>query len=161
MSNHFHLVVYYDLLACRDWDDAEVARRWTGAFPPRVSPDYPQDLEALQEIRREALLQDPVQLKRKRLALGNLSTFMQHLKQPIAWKANREDKCTGHFFEKRFYSGALLSEKAVLATMAMLISIRCGLRSAKTLKVMNIHRSTGDWLTMRIQLKNCTRHCNL
>ena len=43
---------------------------------------------------------------------------MQHLKQPIAWKANREDKCTGHFFEKRFYSGALLSEKAVLATMA-------------------------------------------
>ena len=43
---------------------------------------------------------------------------MKHLKQPIAWRANREDKCTGHFFEGRFYSGALLSEDAVLAAMA-------------------------------------------
>ncbi len=42
---------------------------------------------------------------------------MKHLKQPIAWRANREDKCTGHFFEGRFYSGALLSERAVLAAM--------------------------------------------
>ena len=83
-----------------------------------MSPDHPQDLEALQEIEREALMQDPVQLERRRLSLGNLSDFMQHLKQPIAWKANREDKCTGHFFEKRFYSGALLNGKAVLATMA-------------------------------------------
>ena len=118
MSNHFHLVVYYDPLACYSWDDAEVARRWTQAFPPRVSPDRPQELEALQEIEREALMQDAVQLERRRLSLGNLSSFMQHLKQPIAWKANREDKCTGHFFEKRFYSGALLDEKAVLASMA-------------------------------------------
>jgi hypothetical protein len=43
---------------------------------------------------------------------------MKHLKQPVAWRANREDKCTGHFFEGRFYSGALLSEQAVLAAMA-------------------------------------------
>jgi hypothetical protein len=33
---------------------------------------------------------------------------MKHLKQPIARPANLEDKCTGHFFEGRFYSGALL-----------------------------------------------------
>ena len=43
---------------------------------------------------------------------------MQHLKQPISYKANREDKCDGHFFAKRFYSGALLDAKAVLAAMA-------------------------------------------
>ena len=42
---------------------------------------------------------------------------MKHLKQPIARRANLEDDCTGHFFEQRFYSGALLSEKAVLAAM--------------------------------------------
>lgn len=30
----------------------------------------------------------------------------------------REDGCAGHFFESRFYSGALLSEDAVLAAMA-------------------------------------------
>lgn len=43
---------------------------------------------------------------------------MKHLKQPIAYRTNKEDYCTGHFFEQRFYSGALLSEKALLACMA-------------------------------------------
>ncbi len=68
-------------------------------------------------------MNDPVRLAQIRLTLGSMSDFMKHLKQPIArqaslWRANREDKCTGHFFEGRFYSGALLSEKAVLAAMA-------------------------------------------
>ena len=47
-----------------------------------------------------------------------LAREMQHLKQPIARRANEEDGCKGHFFEQRFYSGALLSEEAVLAAMA-------------------------------------------
>ena len=42
---------------------------------------------------------------------------MKHLKQPIARRANVEDDCEGHFFEQRFYSGALLSEAALLAAM--------------------------------------------
>jgi hypothetical protein len=44
--------------------------------------------------------------------------LMKHLKQPIAYQANREDRCSGHFFEGRFYSGALLDENAVIAAMA-------------------------------------------
>ena len=43
---------------------------------------------------------------------------MKHLKQPIARRANQEDGVKGHFFEQRFYSGALLDEEAVLAAMA-------------------------------------------
>ena len=43
---------------------------------------------------------------------------MKHLKQPIARRANLEDDCTGHFFEQRFYSGALLTEEALIAAMA-------------------------------------------
>ncbi|MFT6434804.1 MAG: hypothetical protein ACJAVI_002854 [Candidatus Azotimanducaceae bacterium] len=112
------MVVYYDPLTCHKWDAAEVARRWTEAFPPRASPDHPQDLEALQALRREEILKNPRRLEQIRLTLGSLSDFMKHLKQPVAWRANREDKCTGHFFEGRFYSGALLSEQAVLAAMA-------------------------------------------
>ena len=30
---------------------------------------------------------------------------MRHLKQPIAWRANREEDCRGHFFEQCFFSG--------------------------------------------------------
>jgi hypothetical protein len=43
---------------------------------------------------------------------------MNHLKQPRAWRANREDGCTGHFFEGRFYSGLLLTEEDVIEAMA-------------------------------------------
>ena len=43
---------------------------------------------------------------------------MKHLKQPIARRANVEDDCLGHFFEQRFYSGALLTEEALIAAMA-------------------------------------------
>ena len=64
------------------------------------------------------MLVSPDRLTSARVCLGSLSAFMKHLKQPIAWRANREDKCTGHFFEGRFYSGALLCEEAVLAAMA-------------------------------------------
>ena len=34
MSNHFHLAVRHDPLACRAWSDAEVAARWFDAFRP-------------------------------------------------------------------------------------------------------------------------------
>jgi putative transposase len=44
--------------------------------------------------------------------------LMKHLKQPIAYQANREDRCSGHFFEGQFYSGALLDENAVVAAIA-------------------------------------------
>ena len=43
---------------------------------------------------------------------------MKFLKQPIAREANLEDGCEGHFFQGRFYSGALLDEASVIAAMA-------------------------------------------
>ena len=62
-------------------------------------------------------MEDADGLEHARRTLGSLSHFMKHLKQPIARQANLEDDCTGHFFEQRFYSGALLSQEALLAAM--------------------------------------------
>ena len=42
---------------------------------------------------------------------------MKVLNENIARRANKEDKCSGHFWEARFKSQALLDEKAVLSAM--------------------------------------------
>ncbi len=116
MSNHFHLVLFYDPLAHLQWSDDQVADRWLAVCPPRTwSGEI--DLEALPEAKAQ-LLADPNRLKHVRAELGSLSSFMKHLKQPIARRANQEDGCKGHFFEQRFYSGALLSDRAIIAAMA-------------------------------------------
>ncbi len=43
---------------------------------------------------------------------------MKCLNEPIARQANKEDNCTGHFWESRFKSQALLTETALLSAMA-------------------------------------------
>ena len=115
LSNHFHLVLRHDPLAGRGWSDEEVARRWVEAFPPTERGEV---VEALKPERRELILDDPGRVARARCTLGSMSHFMKHLKQPIARRANLEDDRTGHFFEQRFYSGALLTEEALIAAMA-------------------------------------------
>ena len=42
---------------------------------------------------------------------------MKVLNENIARRANKEDECSGHFWEARFKSQALLDEKAVLSAM--------------------------------------------
>ena len=126
MANHFHLVVRYDPKACESWSDAEVARRWTEAFPPTENGRV---VEERKPEAAELLLGDAERLERARRTLGSLSSFMKHVKQPVARRANLESGTSGHFFEQRFHSGALLSEEALLAAMAYvdLNEVRAGI----------------------------------
>jgi hypothetical protein len=69
----------------------------------------------LQAFER-ATVSDIVNVWRAKLA--SISWFMLCLNQPIAHQANREDKCTGKFWESRFTSQALNTDEALLSCMA-------------------------------------------
>jgi len=112
MSNHFHLVLYFDPLAADSWSSEEVVDRWLSIAGRRRCSQIDQT------ECRSRMLGDPAEIGRIRQQLGSISYFMKFLKQPIARQANIEDGCAGHFFDKRFYSGALLSKTAVISAMA-------------------------------------------
>ncbi len=127
MSNHLHLVVKNDPLAVREWSKEEVARRWFRLFPGgRDSKGQPARPDPM-IVRR--FLEDEQRVEVCRNRLGNLSWYMRCLNEPIARRANREDKCSGRFWEGRFKCQRLEDEGAVLACMAYvdLNPVRAGL----------------------------------
>lgn len=126
MSNHVHVVLRVDPGAAMAWSDEDVAARWVRLFPVHV--DHAIDPEGCR--RKElALLGNAQRLLLCRQRLGSLSWFMRALNEPIARRANREDACTGRFWEGRYKCQALLDEAAVLACMSYvdLNPIRAGI----------------------------------
>ncbi|WP_417548629.1 transposase [Marinobacter segnicrescens] len=115
MSNHYHLVVKLSPEQAEEWSDDEVLARWSSLYKgPLIIQRYLEG-ESLASAERR-FLESTVAVYRKRLT--ELSWFMKCLNEPIAREANREDDCTGHFWESRFKSQALLTEQAVLSCMA-------------------------------------------
>ena len=110
MSNHLHIVVHMSPATANTWLPEEVAGRWVRLFPAR-NPEL-----CAQKIA--AILGNPEIVAEYRARLANLSWLMKSLSEPIARRANGEDKVTGRFWEGRFGCQALLSEKSILAAMA-------------------------------------------
>jgi len=115
MSNHYHLVVRLAPQQSNRWSDSEVLDRWTSLYRGPLLVQRQQAGATLSEAESRTL-RSIVSVYRQRL--GDLSWFMKCLNEPIARKANAEDQCTGHFWEARFHSQALLSDDALVAAMA-------------------------------------------
>jgi len=129
MSNHLHLVVKLTPASISALSDREILERWASLFKGPLLVQKWLNGESLGAEQREAV-SACINLYRKRL--NDLGWFMKCLNEPIARQANKEDGCTGHFWESRYKSQALLTEEAVLSAMAYvdLNPVRAGL--AKT-----------------------------
>ena len=127
MSNHIHIVVRLNPAELDDIDAVEIAQRWTCLFKgPLLLQKWLSNNTTLDKIETETVL-DLIDVYRHRLS--DLGWFMKCLNEPIARQANKEDKCTGHFWESRYKSQALLNEEALLSCMAYvdLNPIRAGM----------------------------------
>jgi len=126
MSNHVHVVLRIDPTSAETWTDEEVATRWVRLFPATVDGEVD---DAGCRIKEQTLLGNTDRLVTCRLRLGSLAWFMKALNEPIARRANREDACTGRFWEGRYKCQALLDDAAVLTCMSYvdLNPIRAGI----------------------------------
>ncbi|SIO56089.1 hypothetical protein SAMN05444166_5183 [Singulisphaera sp. GP187] len=115
MDNHLHLLLRLDSARVRSWSDQEVARRWLTLFPLR---DIEGQALAVAEERVRRFAADASWIDQARARLGDLGWFMKCLKEPLARLANREDGCTGAFWEGRFRSVAVHDDEALLAVAA-------------------------------------------
>jgi REP element-mobilizing transposase RayT len=151
LANHFHLMVRTQPAWVERWSDEEVARRWLRLYPRIGVALRDAGVTSEREIVRR-LVADRTRLAAWRGRLASLSWFMKCLKEPIARRANREDHVTGHFWEGRFRSQALLDEAAVVACLVYidLNPIRAAVASTPE---RSDHTSVQD----RIQVRECHR----
>ena len=115
MSNHLHLVLRIDIELANSWTDREVVEQWHLLFKGTELTQRFAKGELVEERNLTPLRHSIAQYRSR---LSDISWFMRCLNEPIARKANKEDKCTGRFWEGRFKSQALLDEAAVLTCMA-------------------------------------------
>ena len=115
MSNHYHAVLKLNPCEAEAWSDDEVLHRWCSLYKGMPLVQKYLDGKPLLAVELQAVKQC-VAVYRSRLQ--SLSWFMKCLNEPIARQANKEDGCTGHFWEARFKSQALFTEDALLSAMA-------------------------------------------
>ncbi|WP_125564030.1 transposase [Pseudoalteromonas rubra] len=115
MSNHTHIVMYVDDTKANRLSDKAIAIRWHKLFKGNwLTHKFVEGNELTPSER--IMLDDIIDKYRERLA--SISWFMRVLNEDIARRANKEDGCTGRFWEGRFKSQALLDEAALAACMA-------------------------------------------
>ena len=115
MSNHTHLVLHVDDKRAKRLAARAIVIRWHKLFKGNWLTQKFINNEALNESE-QLILDRTINEYRNRLA--SISWFMRSLNEDIARRANKEDDCTGRFWEGRFKSQALLDEAALVACLA-------------------------------------------
>lgn len=119
MSNHLHVIVRIRPDVVAQWSDEEVAMRWLRIYPGRRIEEH---LAEPNEQDVATLVRDQERMVVIRKRLGSLSWLMRSLAEPIARMANKQDGCTGRFWQGRF-QGQKLADDAGLLACAMYVDL--------------------------------------
>lgn len=113
MSNHLHVVLRTRPDVVAEWSDDEIARRWLRLFPARREKDGRPAEPEEHEIR--VITRDSERLAEVRRRLSDISWWMRCTAEHIARRSNKEDRCTGRFWEGRYKAQLILDEASLLA----------------------------------------------
>lgn len=140
MSNHVHTVLFIDENEAESWSTEQVLSRWHQIFKGTLLTQSYLEGTLLDDYELLSV-EETADVYRARLC--SLSWFMRVLNESIAREANKEDGCTGRFWEGRFKSQALLDESALIACMAYvdLNPLRAGIsNNPETSKYTSLRR---------------------
>ena len=112
LSNHLHLILRNRPDVVAAWSDEEAALRWLRVFPGRR---LDEQLAEPTENDVRMLAGNKKRIAEVRNRLSDISWFMRALSEPIARLANKQDNCTGHFWEGRFKAQRIVDEAGLLA----------------------------------------------
>ncbi len=112
LSNHMHLILRNRPDVVAAWTDEEAALRWLRVFPGRR---LDEQLAEPTENDVRTLAANKMRMAEVRSRLSDISWFMRALSEPIARLANKQDDCTGRFWEGRFKAQRIVDEAGLLA----------------------------------------------
>jgi REP element-mobilizing transposase RayT len=115
MTNHLHVVLHVDKAQAERWSIKEVLIQWHKIHHGTLLTQKYLNGDALSKAEVMSVHQTALVYRQR---LFSISWFMRNLNEYIARAANKEDECTGRFWEGRFKSQALLDDKALLTCMA-------------------------------------------
>ncbi|NNF16408.1 MAG: hypothetical protein HKN70_06650 [Gammaproteobacteria bacterium] len=149
MSNHYHIVVKLCPEQADTWTEEDVMRRWLCLFHgTRLVQRYSKG-QVLSAIEQQTVSESLAVYKDR---LKDLSWFMKCLNEPTARRSNKEDKCTGHFWEGRYKAQAMVNESTLLSGMAYvdLNPIRAGVAETPE---HSAHTSLKERITQSFNVK--------
>ncbi len=112
LSNHIHIILRNRPDVVAAWSDEEAALRWLRVFPGRR---LDEQLAEPTENDVRTLAANKQRMAEVRSRLSDISWFMRALSEPIARLANKQDQCTGRFWEGRFKAQRIVDEAGLLA----------------------------------------------
>ncbi len=112
LSNHLHVVLRSRPDIVATWSDKQVALRWLQLYPGNESMNSSGIRRPAMSMPWRAILK---RIAEVRTRLSDISWFMRTLSEPIARMANKEDECTGSFWEGRYKATRILDEASLLA----------------------------------------------